>query len=640
MSADRRRPGDKTPASRPLQPRLAANATSTRSSPATAPRLAAQYISPNVAALRRPASVLGTETQTSEVRNPPAKDGGANVTPRSAARKLRPESATSTPVPSQGEKSAIRNRAPSNGSYIISEKTDSDINRLQGTGEDARRLQLSPSPVIGHTASSDQTSFFYANNSAHEKTPRRPSLPQKAATFIYANGTQEQTNQLPPRAETTVASLTPTIGRGPSSVLSAAPSLPPQGPSPFFRPTSPPKDNFHLTYRKGASQILRPSMQDSTSPVAGSHTRRISDELSRRRRSSIDGVEREPHMRSSSSSSVESATASAKLVSQLDVRTARSASGSSAHAVNSPSIPTIRSPLAEQATSVSRWTSPERPMRDLMQSPSADGNSFHSESAADARRERKVLDLEISNSSLLAINRSLEREVRKQKTELRRMRRMSRNSNRSVSLQSDLSAVSSQLSDLAEGDEEDGEEDSSQGQEDSESESNEDESLSASALAEKDERYRKIDTRRLKLDLTRHRELLIDSQKLNQSIKRCLGVTEQLIRDGTKALEYQVKVHDVAIGGRVLSPEELEAREDRSVGHLEDSYFEKWENLTPNVSAANRLPDYDHQVVREQPATLANPQLPSLDDSHADSSRQAPAMSATTIASELMNEIL
>lgn len=49
-----------------------------------------------------------------------------------------------------------------------------------------------------------------------------------------------------------------------------------------------------------------------------------------------------------------------------------------------------------------------------------------SELAADARRERKVLDLEISNSSLLAINSSLEREVRRQKAELKRFRRLSR----------------------------------------------------------------------------------------------------------------------------------------------------------------------------------------------------------------------
>lgn len=54
------------------------------------------------------------------------------------------------------------------------------------------------------------------------------------------------------------------------------------------------------------------------------------------------------------------------------------------------------------------------------------------ELAANARRERKVLDLEISNSSLLAINRTLEREMRKQNAELRRYRRLSRSGRISI----------------------------------------------------------------------------------------------------------------------------------------------------------------------------------------------------------------
>jgi hypothetical protein len=64
----------------------------------------------------------------------------------------------------------------------------------------------------------------------------------------------------------------------------------------------------------------------------------------------------------------------------------------------------------------------------LPQSPTAQSNPPNSlaAAAANARRERKVLDLEISNSSLLAINRQLEREVRRQKTEIRRFRRLSR----------------------------------------------------------------------------------------------------------------------------------------------------------------------------------------------------------------------
>jgi hypothetical protein len=43
-----------------------------------------------------------------------------------------------------------------------------------------------------------------------------------------------------------------------------------------------------------------------------------------------------------------------------------------------------------------------------------------------------VLDLEISNSSLLAINRTLEREMRKQSAELRRFRRLSRSGRLSI----------------------------------------------------------------------------------------------------------------------------------------------------------------------------------------------------------------
>ena len=45
---------------------------------------------------------------------------------------------------------------------------------------------------------------------------------------------------------------------------------------------------------------------------------------------------------------------------------------------------------------------------------------------------------------------------------------------------------------------------------------------------------------------------------MNQSLKRCLGWTEELINEGKKALEYHVRVSDVELGGRVLAPDELE----------------------------------------------------------------------------------
>lgn len=83
-------------------------------------------------------------------------------------------------------------------------------------------------------------------------------------------------------------------------------------------------------------------------------------------------------------------------------------------------------------------------------------------------------------------------------------------------------------------------------------------SLSPSVMAERDAKHRKRDEARLQLDLSKHQQLLVDSQKINQSIKRCLDWTEELINEGRKALEYNVRVSDVELGGRVLNPLEEE----------------------------------------------------------------------------------
>jgi len=191
------------------------------------------------------------------------------------------------------------------------------------------------------------------------------------------------------------------------------------------------------------------------------------------------------------------------------------------------------------------------------------------ELAANARRERKVLDLEISNSSLLAINRGLEKEVRKQKAELRRFRRMSRAGRFSIDPSGSADALSlhndshtGDLSDMSEVDEDD---DAS-----IDSSSSSENALSPSAQLERDESHRFGDEKRLQLDLSKHRDLLMDSQKMNQSLKRCMNWTEQLIKDGQKALEYQVRPSDVKLGGRVLVQEDelgddVQAKESRGL---------------------------------------------------------------------------
>jgi hypothetical protein len=112
------------------------------------------------------------------------------------------------------------------------------------------------------------------------------------------------------------------------------------------------------------------------------------------------------------------------------------------------------------------------------------------------------------------------------------------------------------FSDLGEFDEE---------EDDMSDETMDEESLSPSALAESDARHRKRDEERLQLDLSKHQQLLIDSQKMNQSLKRCLDWTEELIKDGKKALEYTVNVSDVQLGGRVLTHDDDDDDEDTSL---------------------------------------------------------------------------
>ncbi|OCT46646.1 hypothetical protein CLCR_01865 [Cladophialophora carrionii] len=211
--------------------------------------------------------------------------------------------------------------------------------------------------------------------------------------------------------------------------------------------------------------------------------------------------------------------------------------------------------------------------------------------ASNARRERKVLDLEISNSSLLAINKTLERELRKQSTELRRYRRLSRSgrlsiapSARTVSGQTNLSldtvteidGEGQHLSDF-----EDESDLSDHDDEDSSLLSNDSGSVTSPSARS---RQRARDEKRLMQDLSRHQQLLIDSQKLSQSIKRCLTCTDDLIREGNKALEYRVGIGDIKLGGRVLNDDELD---ERGLASGVEEVEARQGLLSPSVAKAN-----------------------------------------------------
>ncbi|CAK7218324.1 hypothetical protein SBRCBS47491_003471 [Sporothrix bragantina] len=255
------------------------------------------------------------------------------------------------------------------------------------------------------------------------------------------------------------------------------------------------------------------------------------------------------------------------------------------------------------------------------------------ELVAIARRERKVQDLEITNASLEAINRSLERQLRKQKNELRQFRRLSRSGRLSLAPLSgepgsglasapgtipggsritssstvegpmrDLDGLLGEDESFDFGDEDfsDMENSFSEYDHDSYYDNNSDNDPELDLDNENSTR-RKRDERRLQLDLQQHRQLLVDSQKMNQSIKRCMNWTEALIQEGQKALAFQVRVSEVQLGGRVLAADEVEEREQRERSNLEQS--ERTSLLLEQTQAL--LDEHDDEHGEPEPVSLA-----------------------------------
>ncbi|KAL8964403.1 MAG: hypothetical protein Q9183_004475, partial [Haloplaca sp. 2 TL-2023] len=186
------------------------------------------------------------------------------------------------------------------------------------------------------------------------------------------------------------------------------------------------------------------------------------------------------------------------------------------------------------------------------------------ELAANARRERKVLDLEISNSSLLAINRTLETEMRKQKAELRQLRRLRASgrfasSARSPSSRFSMLSTTDDLSPTSSADEDEMDNDRFSNISGTSDDTSFPDSLNFSPTMRQSSLSvaKGRQSRSFKLDMSAQRLLLLDSQKLNQALKRCLGRTDELIADGKKALDYKVNTEEGANKGpRVLSPDD------------------------------------------------------------------------------------
>ncbi|KAF2651488.1 hypothetical protein K491DRAFT_696400 [Lophiostoma macrostomum CBS 122681] len=629
---------------RPLKPTLATTRTAkTPIAPRLAPSVASSVSSSQTSRTAR--SNVGTTpraatTAHQEDVTPVKAFLSNNITPRSSSRKSRVGVSSTNSTPSPTPSATPTSTRPASTVDFSSRDHGHGYSGLGGCGLPGAQSNSRPRSTVGgsnsHTpaparapltnlynhaasdvgAARDGSPMFFHANDARSQDTAPPPPPKKGPVFFYANGQQDETLRALP------APSPPLSATGRSQVeskffhvdaLSEARSNPPiltpppnsALPEPWavatstpqfqsLRPPSPSKENIHLSYRKGASQVIRPTLSSRTSALSiisgQSHIPECDSDRSKRRRSSAaSSVVRLGHGKSASLSSIDS-VASLKKVSTNDSHSiapsplhnekrvisngSLSESVASAPALETSNLSGLHSPSLPSPTKSSNGKSALEHMNGL---------------AANARRERKVLDLEISNSSLLAINRQLEKEVRKQKAEIRRFRRMSRagrfSTDTIVSDPEGFSAVGvgdfGELSDMDEEVEED--------QEDPESSSDssfDEGTMSPTTLAERDAAHRIRDERRLQLDLSKHRELLLDSQKMNQSLKRCLTWTEDLIKDAQKALNYQVRVSDVRLGGRVLISEEQPETEQEEDSKAGGTLLSPW---TPPHQAINSM---------------------------------------------------
>ena len=544
-----------------------------------------------------------------------AEDGGAtpikpflssNITPRSGSRKARAETTSPTP---NGTQNGTQNGTPSKPRRVSSiesrdtamedarttsglglrvanagrrSRTGSVNSDGPGSSVSSRQLLMERNISATRVISPEITSKFFHADDVKVSVPSRP-IPERALSqdrlpgcaqskdenvpivrtssfssspipdeqrpkFFYANDVNE-TKTPPTRLTNGIQSSRPPL----QTIYSAqGGNSPERAPSPLKEEILPqiPLVNKASTRRhtrlvsNGGSELISPQgIQSGNANLA--------------RRSSLSSPKSTYITTHARSSSVNSAgpspprRSSVKLSEKSPIERIRTtsfveASGPLHHSVSSRAT----TPDLPQPQVFSQPQSPTKP-------PAAGQSKIDqmNELAANARRERKVLDLEISNSSLLAINRTLEREMRKQTAELRRFRRLSRSGRLSVapsrSASGKMSMLSEATDELGHG--------LSDSDEDLEDLLSSLSSTSATSHPSSPVAHARFgDPERVELDLATHRALLLDSQKLNVSIKRCLSTSESLLAAAKEALAHHEEPLQLEhLGPRVLTPDDV-----------------------------------------------------------------------------------
>ncbi|KAF5096321.1 hypothetical protein D0Z00_002828 [Geotrichum galactomycetum] len=150
-------------------------------------------------------------------------------------------------------------------------------------------------------------------------------------------------------------------------------------------------------------------------------------------------------------------------------------------------------------------------------------NSISDLKVKQARSDRKIQDLEISNASLMAVNKYLEKRLRTQSKDLQYLK-----TNTSI----ELTRFDSDSDDEKEGDEADEDEATNEN----------DENLSP------EEKELATKTKMIEKRMQAHIEFLESSEKINTMMRNCLLLTDTLIQEASKSMEYEVDSFDHKYG--------------------------------------------------------------------------------------------
>ncbi|KAL4955083.1 hypothetical protein BDW69DRAFT_161620 [Aspergillus filifer] len=567
---------------KPFTPTLSAAFSRANKSPLT-PKLA----TPSTA--RGPKRLAPSEHPATTPSRQPSEISylNSNVTPRSGSRSSRRDgpilSPASTPGNGVNSPQPFAQPSPGNGPNNRVYRTDRSPVRMGPKLEPPRTVRAKTLTADSNTmrphSTTDLTSsprFFHASDarsvsgSSDADTRSRVSSTKSAgpATFIYANGQEESQASEDTNRRRSSGLSRPAVVPRPTTTPRIKPTN--NAASPRFSDTIPSSNPSHLDDPPDIRSPLYSPPLSAVRPVPViSHTKSAS----------LDSARSTPLKETPG----EGLRPSPLIVSGLDSQV-------EGHYV-SDAVPALRPRIFSNGSTNSVDTDSQP---DGLPSPVKSEHAGNSGPVLNARVERKIMDLEISNSSLLAINRTLEREMRKQNAELRRFRRLSRSGRLSMA---PSRSVSGNLSIPSEIDEDERSEISSNQSHDEQSDLSDEDltpdesSLDPGSTAEDDVQHRNKDEKRFLVDLAKHQELLADSQRMNQSLKRCLCFTEELIKEAKNALEYNVHVNDVQLGGRVLSDDDL--TEDREAGR----------GLLAVVSPETELPDMDPPG--EEPPSLS-----------------------------------